>query len=51
MNLMKMGKFKWGRWRLYWTRQVDEEEDKDDDDDDEDTKTEEEQEQDDQEVN
>ncbi len=50
MNLMKMGKYKWGRWRLYWTRQVDEEEDKDDDDD-EDTKTEEEQEQDDQEVN
>jgi hypothetical protein len=50
MNLMKMGKYKWGRWRLYWTRKVDEEEDKDDDDD-EDTKTEEEQEQDDQEVN
>jgi hypothetical protein len=50
MNLLKMGKYKWGRWRLYWTRQVDEEEDKDDDDD-EDTKTEEEQEQDDQEVN
>jgi hypothetical protein len=44
MNLMKMGKYKLGRWRLYWTRQVDEEKDKD-------TKTEEEQKQDDQEIN